>query len=380
MIRGVAATMVFVCHLIGKNPYLNSKTYLAFISNWGTEAVMIFFILSGIVINITQTKKPTTRSGFLKNRLLRIYPIYLVGIIAAYLLNSLLFRQSTNIAECIANIFFLGTLQGHIAAVPAYNNVVWSLSFEMFFYLLFAVSISAFQKKIIFVWTVLALICIPFYYLQLKGLPGYLIAMMAFSSIWLVGYYIYEYRNYFTCNQVNIALIFLFLLPGISRINFTHTYYDPAKYLLFAITAIPVFIFALGHDEKACKIESPKLHFSIYHALTLFGLMCAFLLRNNSMLISKLIYVSFPLIGVIMFLLNVKFKRLPSERIKKASIRLGSISYAVYMIHFPIVILFANFTHQHFILYIISTLISVLLAASFLEYKYQPFVVKLIKG
>jgi len=67
-IRGAAAIVVLLYHFIELHPAGNGPKHY-YLSNWGTDAVIIFFILSGIVINISQTNNPKTKIDFISNRL-----------------------------------------------------------------------------------------------------------------------------------------------------------------------------------------------------------------------------------------------------------------------------------------------------------------------
>src|SRR4051812_34440358 len=81
LVRGTAAFFVFLNHLLGNQPILQQRggLLLNFFGNWGVEAVMIFFMLSGIVINMSQSFNPKNASSFIRNRLLRVYPLCFAG-------------------------------------------------------------------------------------------------------------------------------------------------------------------------------------------------------------------------------------------------------------------------------------------------------------
>src|ERR1700733_13505016 len=89
LVRGAAAILVLITHLTMLHPKLQSPG-LNIIANWGTESVMIFFILSGIVINISQTRIGRSGGAFIGNRLLRLYPQFLVGLFLGLLVIGIL--------------------------------------------------------------------------------------------------------------------------------------------------------------------------------------------------------------------------------------------------------------------------------------------------
>src|SRR6202042_1270345 len=108
----------------------------------------------------------------------------------------------------------------------------------------------------------MSLIAIPLYFLKVeKDVFFHVIAILAFSSIWLVGYYIYEYRNYFYANR-NAALFCLGILPLISRMHFADNFYDPFKYFILSLFAIPFLRYCLqlpysGHKIKLIYLVIP---------------------------------------------------------------------------------------------------------------------------
>src|SRR5215204_53815 len=106
LIRGVAAILVVFTHLFSNNETLNHVPFHTLISGWGTESVILFFVLSGIVINLTHTKKPKGRTEFFKNRLLRIYPLYFIGLILACVVTPVFINQSINFKTAFLNFFF----------------------------------------------------------------------------------------------------------------------------------------------------------------------------------------------------------------------------------------------------------------------------------
>src|SRR6478736_3494132 len=148
IIRGLAALVVVLCHIIGKIPIpiFQKSVLFSLLGNWGTEAVIIFFVLSGIVIGISQEAKPKDRSAFIKNRLLRIIPIFLIGFLLALIANILYHHSLPSINVMLGSLFFVSTLQGWIVEPLEFNPVIWSLSFEMFFYLIFSLTIN--NKKV----------------------------------------------------------------------------------------------------------------------------------------------------------------------------------------------------------------------------------------
>lgn len=270
-IRGAAAVVVLFYHFIEEHPQGNGLKHFYF-SNWGTDAVMIFFILSGIVINISQTNNPKTAGQFINNRLLRLYPQLFAGLVLGLGVLWVTHLAMPTAWTTIGNFTMLSALKGYMNnIVPTFdsNGPIWSLSFEMFFYVVFAFTIGRFQKKAIATWFVISLLALPFYYSSLStGALGHLFGVITFSSVWLTGYYIYEYRHLFYADKYT-ALFSAGMLPLISRLHLSGIYYDPAKYLLFAVFTVPFFAYCLqtprsGKQIKMYCLLPPYVAISVY--------------------------------------------------------------------------------------------------------------------
>jgi exopolysaccharide production protein ExoZ len=139
-LRGVAAFLVLMAHLMqiegrtAVNPILPSQL------DWGMMGVDLFFVISGfIMVYITRD----WREGggrkvpeFLFARITRIYPLYWVvsgALLAVWFVRpDLVFSSSRNTPELLNSLFL----------IPAHAypllEVGWTLVYEMMFYILFA--------------------------------------------------------------------------------------------------------------------------------------------------------------------------------------------------------------------------------------------------
>ena len=347
------------------------------ITNWATESVILFFLLSGIVINISQKRQNLSFFPFLKNRLLRIYPLFLVGFILAIITFLIIYKENLDFKVLSGNLLLLGSFQSYLVPVLKTNPVVWSLTYEMFFYFIFSLSILKYQRKFLHLWFVLSIICIPFYYMNFTGLLGHLIAMFAFSSIWLLGYYMYEYRSLFVKQDLLTVLFFTALLPGISRLHLSDNYYDVFKYFIFSIFSVPLFLFCINSKTND---NSPTININNFHKFIAFVLVAGLVvLCSNSLLLSKLIYLLLPFIFFVLSLMGEQPK-FNFSFLKSPALFLGKVSYAVYIIHFPIILL-VNYLIpvQFYYLSILVPSILVFALAWCLEKYFQPFVVHYFK-
>jgi peptidoglycan/LPS O-acetylase OafA/YrhL len=146
--RAIAALLIVVFHY-GTNVY---PFYLApKLVDSLNLAVSYFFVLSGFVMYKAYSTKQVHYGEFMQKRIARIYPLYLVAGLLAFLpfLYVFFFKGlplKINYPSEILGLFFLQ------AFIPQYvftsNFPSWSLSVEMFLYLLFPLFLYIAQKNI----------------------------------------------------------------------------------------------------------------------------------------------------------------------------------------------------------------------------------------
>ena len=151
LLRGIASLLVVLLHCSANLSEALPRHFLGNIFLFGGSGVDIFFVLSGFIITYTNLNfigKPAYYLLFIKRRIIRIYPTYWI-IISIFLLLQVLLPSfyRTHFSFDLTNV--LSTyllLPGHIMV----NGVSWTLSYEIFFYLLFSLSFFIPQKKLSF--------------------------------------------------------------------------------------------------------------------------------------------------------------------------------------------------------------------------------------
>ena len=143
--RGIAALLVVIHHTYASFAYFHGLDFpmLKFLASVGKLGVDFFFVLSGFIIAYTTFQYRGDKSylkKYIANRLIRIYIPYLPISVTMIVLYSL-FPSMSN-SERGFNLLTSLTLfpQGNPAL-----SVAWTLTFEMFFYLIYA--INFFSKK-----------------------------------------------------------------------------------------------------------------------------------------------------------------------------------------------------------------------------------------
>lgn len=138
-VRGLAALYVFFHHYVHCN---TSLTYLHKFFVFGQTAVMIFMILSGFVIFYSVSKSPTLSiRDFLKRRLRRIYPAFILVLLLGWLIKSMAEHRWVSIEplNLLGNLLMLQDKQHPYVWFLPYlgNSPLWTMSYEWWFYILF---------------------------------------------------------------------------------------------------------------------------------------------------------------------------------------------------------------------------------------------------
>jgi peptidoglycan/LPS O-acetylase OafA/YrhL len=368
-LRGLAALVVFIGHLYVKIeglPQISLIQILMSFALWGTEAVIIFFVLSGVVIYLSQEKRPKTVVEFAVNRLVRIGPLYIFSLILAA--GVALFRgQAITPAETIGNLLFLQTLQGYIVGVLPTNEPLWSLSSEMFFYFLFALCL--WNRKLAWVWCVAAVFSLVLYPVSLSlGWLEHLRLQLAFSCIWLMGYAIARLRHQFRFER-SFAISLIPLALMCARTHFLEGYYDVYRFFAFALFLLPLFNVLISRSEHIIKVP----WWIAVGCVLLSGAL--FLMFSKSILFTKILLSALATTSILLFYTFPQVFDYLSKTFAKAKpllVYMGSISYALYITHMPILYFLQAVFPRHPLMTVMLTVGIVLMISHVLELILQP--------
>src|SRR5262245_4752119 len=141
-IRGCAAFYVVLSHYFRIDGLAERVGPFAAFLQFGTEAVIVFFLLSGAVIRLSVESRPKLRLEFLRSRAIRILPLFWFAV-AFTLFVQWVSPQPADSWDIVAgNLFMLQTWEGFIVRPVLFDNALWSLSFEAFFYVCYALTIG----------------------------------------------------------------------------------------------------------------------------------------------------------------------------------------------------------------------------------------------
>jgi len=138
--RFFMAALVVIFHVREGELFLGD----AVIAHFGQEAVIAFFVLSGLVISKTARRPDATGARFAIDRMTRLYsvavPAVLFTLIAVWIMQALQPGAPSRIGsafDVISSLLFLNESWGSPADLHA-NTPYWSLCYEAWFYVLFA--------------------------------------------------------------------------------------------------------------------------------------------------------------------------------------------------------------------------------------------------
>ena len=144
ILRGIAAAMVVLFHAVPWLPFDPAAPPLIqqIFHLWGKSGVDLFFVISGFVIMLSQSRKQRPLGAFLRERALRVLPLYWLQTAAFMVLlvalpNSFA-GQPPLTAERIGLSF--GMMNWLLLREWPILFVGWSLEYEALFYLLFGLA------------------------------------------------------------------------------------------------------------------------------------------------------------------------------------------------------------------------------------------------
>jgi peptidoglycan/LPS O-acetylase OafA/YrhL len=141
-LRGIAALCVVYSHFGTRVlPGLHQAVYSFF--DPGLYGVLVFFMISGYIVPASLERKGSVRTFWL-GRLFRLFPLFGFAIVAALVLYSvgwagLRGTQTYPTASVLAHLFMLSDVMGGQNLII----VIWTLSYEMVFYLLLTALFTA---------------------------------------------------------------------------------------------------------------------------------------------------------------------------------------------------------------------------------------------
>lgn len=262
--RFLAALSIVIFHY-GKGSFLFNNQYISFIFQQANVGVSYFFILSGFVMIIAYGSRDNINfMEYIKNRLARIYPVYLLAIFL--ILGASLFKNS-NYSDLLLNILMI---QSWIPQKALTINLPgWSLSVELFFYIAFPILMNKIYSKlklkinaiwIISFWLISQIIFHLIFYGTLK-IPHYTTLDMYYHPLmhfneFLIGnltglFFLKNLKNH-QKNYLPIIVIILLLLILLLRFPIGLDFHNG----LLAILFVPLIVLISLSNDRITEIFS----------------------------------------------------------------------------------------------------------------------------
>ncbi len=299
--RFVAAAIVVIFH------YARNATDWWPILTAGPQMVTFFFVLSGFVLSVSNHNRDVKFKAFWIARAARILPIYFLALLIFLLLE----RNHINSQALLLNVLLL---QAWVSPFPlSLNFPGWSLSVELFFYLLFPILIWILKKHQVSV--LLIVLFASAFYLLTQGVLAWSLS---------VGFYTgYPSLSHDLIYYFPLTHLCSFLLGVSGGIWFKQSGYVIENNLVSVILVVgsgAVIVYLLGHQG----LINNTLGFKLPYGSSLYAPFFLILILAVSVCRSQIVRV-----------LSLR-----------PLVLLGEASYAMYILQVPIHMLFAAYVQK----------------------------------
>jgi len=372
-LRGFCAVLVAVTHFFTFDFFgaINSPAFpVIFRLQFAHEAVLLFFIISGYVIGLSHIKSPYNYKNvvnYLKKRLVRLYPIYLLALVISFAYG----YKSISVTEIVGHLFFLHEF---LVKTIAVNPVLWSLGYEVAYYIVFIVlwMLNGHTKNlylIISIFIIAAITCSPAFNVFKSLLIGWI--------FWLSGLYVARLSNREGKNNagsdIPVLSCILILLAtknlqsGALIIHLLHINFNIQEQInLTDVVYLPVCtLIILNISGKHFRyINYLKLMAYFIPALNIFIL---FYFKHDILSDPGWVF------GITCFCLSILFGTIKYRKFNFSRLCFaGKISYAIYVFHFPLGLLLSFYLSKY--LSGVTLLLTGLLSWLFLTFIFSYYI------
>ncbi|MGY3211659.1 acyltransferase family protein [Mucilaginibacter sp. HD30] len=334
-LRGICALVVFIAHFFGFSFFgIEKNTVVDIIihTQFAQVAVLIFFIISGYVMGINHIYTPFNVQNvktYLMKRIVRLYPIYVVALLICVVFG----YRSLYATQVIGHVFFL---QEVLVETLSSNTPLWSLSFEFIYYLLFIIvwAFNGRSKNLYIYICLIILICALFIGHNNNAIRSLFIGWV----FWLAGLYLARLQkksvNSKSMPFISYILIILAtyrLQSGGFYLRLMHLDFAGIEHIMPAdLVFIPVcLLLMLNITGRDFKYELwLKIAAIVIPAL---NIACLVYFKHDIRQNNDWMY------GTVFFCLSMLLMWLKTNyRYFETLAPVGKISFAVYVLHFPI--------------------------------------------
>jgi len=219
----------------------------------GSRGVDVFFVISGFIIAYIGTKTP---EQFLRRRLIRVVPFYWAATLCVFVMVALApkFFRSTNAS--VSHLLFSLLFIPHMSIAGEMHPTLvlgWSLNFEMFFYITFAVALALSPRRAPLYsvgWLVAFVAAIHALHVHNDVLEFYARPIVLEFCFGIGVYYLFNWCSERRDRLARIGplkpLLVVLLVGGLVALNlFEKLYPETPRYLVAGIPAIAIVASAL---------------------------------------------------------------------------------------------------------------------------------------
>ena len=367
-LRAACALVVLFNHLYVETKGLPQHAPLVALASFSSEAVIGFFVLSGCVISMQRYRD---KRRYLRARLVRLLPIYFTLLIASALA-MVVCGVPVGFWHLTATALFADSLYSDAAFPLRFFIPSWSLAYELYYYIAF-IAIMAWPRLVLPLFAASVAVGLAMYFFHPHSeFEDAAEHAFSFFCMWLCGVLVTRLaaRNV----SVSIATGAWALAVGfcLSRVPIA----EPAKFdfirLLGFSLGFSLFIFSLLPDRA--DAPSHRFDFGLWGRLAMAALVLAYMWELSTAHLPMKAAVSVLLAAFTLApqAMCAGFARLVRPAVP-FMVYVGGLSYALYLVHYPLVQTFNVLSPLPGIVNIpIITALSFALA-HLLDYRFQPW-------
>ena len=260
LLRGVAALSVCLFHFAGfslsKGSLLPEGNVVRELSSYGYLGVHVFFIISGFLVPYSAYLKGYSYSNwlsFLKRRLIRIEPPYIVSVLIMFTGYLLVFSyKDWHFPWTVFDLIYNLTYMVEWVDGKWFNVTYWTLAVEFQFYILLMFTLPLFFHKSKGVrWITYLVLFLLAYFINSKSF------LLGHWSLFMLGLVTSQY-------QLNLWTKMEYLLLAIASFLLVYLQYKNVDSNVFVVAAIAIVVFHLFKKMKAVNGYLGDISYSLY--------------------------------------------------------------------------------------------------------------------
>lgn len=261
LLRALAAILVVIHH----SSHLNPEFKILDFGTFGIVGVDIFFVLSGFIM-IYISPDNACYKQFIKSRVARIVPLYFIFTSLLILLVSIkpdLFRTVVySFPHYVSSILFL-PFEAPDGRVRPLLSIGWTLNFEFYFYLLFAL-FCTFKPKLRILFISLSMVLVSclslFIFTENTLLEFYANSIFVEFIFGMILAVIFKSGYYFNKQSSFVLFVFSFVLFFVLQNTNLHQY----RVLVYGLPAFLLVVSSIGLEINSAKIWQNKIMAGVF--------------------------------------------------------------------------------------------------------------------